>query len=76
MGEPPLGPFRLAPALTGRVPATLPMSETTHYKLKVRTADGKSHTYNVDGATYNAAKPGTTGVVVTVSGRRYAVRRF
>jgi hypothetical protein len=67
--QPPLGPFRLIPALTGRVLATLPMSETTHYKLKVRTADGESHTYNVDGAIYDAAKPGMTGVADVWHGR-------
>lgn len=67
--QPPLGPFRLAPSLTGRVLAALPMSETTHYKLKVRTEDGRSHTYDVDGAIYDAAKPGTTGMADVWHGR-------
>jgi hypothetical protein len=67
--QPPLGPFRIAPALTGQVLATLPMSETTHYKLKVRTADGRSHTYEVDGAIYEAAKPGMTGIADVWHGR-------
>jgi hypothetical protein len=63
--QPPLGPFRIAPALT----AALPMSETTHYKLKVRIEDGRIDTYNVDGAIYDAAKPGTTGVADVWHGR-------
>ena len=72
--QPPLGPFRIAPALTGQVLAALPMSETTHYKLKVRTADGKSHTYNVDYAIYDAAKPGTTGMADLWHGRVVRLR--
>jgi|1185.fasta_scaffold44992_1 hypothetical protein len=53
---PPIpGPFRIAPA-------SLPMSQTTHYKLTVRTEDGKRHTFNVDYHMYDSAKPGTTGV--------------
>jgi hypothetical protein len=61
---PVLGPFRIAPAL-----ASLPMSETTHYKLTVRTEDGTRHTFKVDYAMYNAAKPGTTGVAEVWHGR-------
>jgi hypothetical protein len=45
------------------------MSDTTHYKLKVRTEDGSSHTYDVDGAIYDAAKAGTTGMADVWHGR-------
>jgi hypothetical protein len=55
---PPIpGPFHLAPAA-----ALLPMSQTTHYKLTVRTEDGKRHTFGVDYAMYETARQGTTGV--------------
>jgi hypothetical protein len=63
------GPIRIAPAPGERILATLPMSETTHYKLTVRTEDGKPHTFNVGPGIYNAAKPGTTGVAEVWHGR-------
>jgi hypothetical protein len=60
---PPIpGPFGIAPALGVRLVAALPMSETTHYKLTVRTEDGRRHTFNVGPGIYDAAKAGTTGV--------------
>jgi hypothetical protein len=65
---PPQGPFRLAPVLS-YARAALPMSTTTHYKLTVRTEDGKSHTYKVDYGIYDAAKTGTTGVADVWHGR-------
>ena len=62
--QPPVfpGPFRIAPAMGARVLAALPMSQTTHYKLTVRTEDGTRHTYEVGPGIYDAARPGTTGV--------------
>jgi hypothetical protein len=66
---PPPGPFGMAPSLTGRVLAAVPMSQTTHYNLTVRTADGRRHTFKVDAGIYNAAKPGATGLAEVWHGR-------
>jgi hypothetical protein len=71
---PVVGPFGIAPALGEQVLARLPMSDTTHYKLTVRTEDGKRHTYEVGYAMYDAAKPGTTGVAEIWHGRVKRVR--
>ena len=61
---PNLGPFRIAPSL-----GALPLSYTTHYKLTVRTEDGRKHTFSVNAGIYDAAKTGTTGVAEVWHGR-------
>jgi hypothetical protein len=66
---PPPGPFRMAPSLTGPALAALPMSETTHYKLTVRTADGRRHTFKVTAGIYDVAKPGAAGLAEVWHGR-------
>jgi hypothetical protein len=73
---PPIpGPFRVAPgALQARVLAALPMSTTTHYKVTVRTEDGKARTFKVDGDIYDLAKPGATGLAEVWHGRIVRLR--
>jgi hypothetical protein len=67
---PPIpGPFRVALPARARILAALPMSTTTHYKVTVRTEDGKAHTFQVDGGIYDVAKPGATGVAEVWRGR-------
>ncbi|MDN3351319.1 hypothetical protein [Actinomadura sp. DC4] len=61
MPPPFQGPFRIAPAVGGML-ASLPMSDTVHYELTVRTEDGARHKYAVGHTVYDAAKPGTAGV--------------
>ncbi|WP_345474438.1 hypothetical protein [Actinoallomurus oryzae] len=76
------GPFRWGPSIAalpvdpivaalpvGRVVAALPMSQTTHYRLTVRTADGERHTFEVDHTMYATARAGTRGTAEVWHGR-------
>jgi hypothetical protein len=65
---PPIpGPFRIAPGV-------LPMSTTTHYKVTIRTQDGRRHTYEVNPGLYDAARPGVAGVADVWRGRVVRLR--
>ncbi|MCO5971310.1 hypothetical protein [Actinoallomurus soli] len=65
---PPMGPFRvvLPTAVRQRVVAA---SRTTHYKVTVRTADGRYHDFEVEHGFYKVAETGTTGTADIWHGR-------
>jgi hypothetical protein len=72
------GPYYWGPSVAalpvGRIVAALPMSQTTHYQLVVRTADGKSHTFGVGGDMYDMARVGTRGTAEVWHGRIVRLR--
>jgi hypothetical protein len=72
----PFVPFGMGPARgpVRTVVAALPMSQTTHYKLTVRTEDGKAHTYQVGSDVYDAARTGATGTAEIWHGRIQRLR--
>ncbi|MEV5703820.1 hypothetical protein [Actinoallomurus sp. NPDC052274] len=57
---PPMGPFRVVPPTVARL-RVVAASRTTHYKVTVRTADGRYHDFEVEHDFYKVAKAGTTG---------------
>jgi hypothetical protein len=69
----PFGPYGMGPPVR-RAMAVLPMSQTTHYRLTVRTEDGRRHTYEVGADLYRAARTGTTGTAEVWHGRVQRLR--
>lgn len=67
------GPFYWGPSVAalpvGRILAALPMSQTTHYELTVRTADGERHTFEVERSMYAMAPAGARGTAEVWHGR-------
>ncbi|GAA4603293.1 hypothetical protein GCM10023195_10760 [Actinoallomurus liliacearum] len=49
-------------------------SRTTHYKITVRTADGRYHEFEVEHDFYKVAKAGTTGTADIWHGRVVRLR--
>jgi hypothetical protein len=69
---PPMGPFRVLPTVARlRVVAA---SRTTHYKITVRTADGRYHDFEVEHDFYKVAQAGTTGTAEIWHGRVVRLR--
>ncbi|MCF1512266.1 hypothetical protein [Streptomyces glomeratus] len=61
-----------APVLAGLRMAAA--SETTHYEITVRTADGRHHKLEVEQDFYKVAKPGTVGTAESWHGRLLRLR--
>lgn len=78
--EPPLhGPFGMAPPPGATVAHTaaahvVAMSRTTHYRLTVRTADGRQHRFEVGHDLYAVARPGAAGTAEAWHGRVVRIR--
>lgn len=70
---PPMGPFRVVlPTVASlRIVAA---SRTTHYKITVRTADGRYHNFEVEHDFYKVAEAGTTGTAEVWHGRVVRLR--
>ncbi|WP_345433669.1 hypothetical protein [Actinoallomurus vinaceus] len=70
---PPMGPFRVVlPTVASlRVVAAL---RTTHYKITVRTADGRYHDFEVEHGFYKVAEAGTVGTAEIWHGRVVRLR--
>jgi hypothetical protein len=69
---PPMGPFQVVPTVARlRVVAA---SRTTHYKITVRTADGRYHDFEVEHDFYKVAEAGTTGTAEIWHGRVVRLR--
>ncbi|MEV5750554.1 hypothetical protein AB0L00_22265 [Actinoallomurus sp. NPDC052308] len=70
---PPMGPFRVAPPTVARL-RVVAASRTTHYKITVRTADGRYRDFEVEHGFYKVAKAGTTGTAEIWHGRVVRLR--
>ena len=58
--QPPMGPpLRAARTVVNTARQVSAATETTHYRVTVRTDDGRRHTYTVTAGLYETATPGT-----------------
>lgn len=70
---PPMGPFRVAAPAVARMRGVL-ASQTTHYRITVRIADGRYHDFEVGHGFYKVAGAGTTGTADLWHGRVMRLR--
>ncbi|MEV0400216.1 hypothetical protein [Actinoallomurus sp. NPDC050550] len=71
--QPPMGPFHVILPTVARL-RVVAASRTTHYKITVRTADGRYHDFEVEHDFYKVAEAGTTGSAEIWHGRVVRLR--